>query len=355
MIYALESCTRKNIVQPRFVNYICYTAFKNCTTLVRWFGGGMSIPVGISACVLGQKVRFDGGHKRNRFITEDLSDYFDFKAICPEMAIGMPTPRSVIRLLDNGTNVRLVDSKDKTIDHTDNMKAFVDDVLVSLTSLRGYIVCAKSPTCGMERVKLYLDNGNSVPGGSVGIYTQRLMEKMPWLPIEEDGRLCDPVLRENFIFRVYALDDLYRSVVDGVSRDSIIKFHSRYKLCLMAHHPDSYRSLGRFVANLHQWQDLDAFFVEYRQQFMDALSNNASRKNNTNVLMHIQGYFKRSLDKPQKAELRDVIMRYREGNLPLIAALTLINHHLKAHPDNYLADQAYLDLYPENLKLRYAL
>ncbi|MCP4956943.1 MAG: DUF1722 domain-containing protein, partial [Photobacterium aquimaris] len=274
----------------------------------------MGIPVGISACVLGQKVRFDGGHKRNRFADEELSEHFDFKPVCPEVGIGMTIPRPVIRLLDNTIDVRLVDSKDNSIDYTDKMIAFTDNQLPSFENLRGYIVCAKSPSCGMERVKLYLDNGNSVPGGSVGIFTQRLMDKMPWLPIEEDGRLQDPVLRENFIFRIYALDDLYRSVADGVSRDSIIKFHSRYKLCLMAHDQQAYRDLGRFVSDIHQWDDLDAFFIEYRQSFMDALKNRASRKNNTNVLMHIQGYFKRDLDKSQKAELRDVIMRYREGN-----------------------------------------
>ncbi|OBU16298.1 hypothetical protein AYY19_03825 [Photobacterium aquimaris] len=315
----------------------------------------MGIPVGISACVLGQKVRFDGGHKRNRFADEELSEHFDFKPVCPEVGIGMTIPRPVIRLLDNTIDVRLVDSKDNSIDYTDKMIAFTDNQLPSFDDLRGYIVCAKSPTCGMERVKLYLDNGNTVPGGSVGIFTQRLMNKMPWLPIEEDGRLQDPVLRENFIFRIYALDDLYRSVADGVTRDSIIKFHSRYKLCLMAHDPQAYRDLGRFVSDIHQWDDLNEFFVEYRLLFMTALKQRASRKNNTNVLMHIQGYFKRDLDKPQKAELRDVIMRYREGNLPLIAPLTLINHHLKVHPDSYLADQTYLELYPESLKLRYSL
>ncbi|KJF88285.1 DUF1722 domain-containing protein [Photobacterium phosphoreum] len=315
----------------------------------------MGIPVGISACVLGQKVRFDGGHKRNRFADEELSEYFDFKPVCPEVGIGMTVPRPTIRLQDNSDRIALVDSRDHEIDYTDQMIAFADSQLPSFEHLRGYIVCAKSPTCGMERVKLYLDNGNSVAGGSVGIYTQRLMDRMPWLPIEEDGRLQDPVLRENFIFRIYALDDLYRSIADGVTRDSIIKFHSRYKLCLMAHDPQAYRVLGPFVSDIHKWDDLNAFFVEYRQLFMDALKQRASRKNNTNVLMHIQGYFKRDLDKPQKAEFRDVIMRYRDGNLPLIAALTLINHHLKVHPDSYLSDQAYLELYPESLKLRYSL
>ncbi|KJG02942.1 YbgA family protein [Photobacterium angustum] len=317
----------------------------------------MAIIVGISGCLLGQQVRFDGGHKRFKFADEELSDYFEFKPVCPEVGIGMTIPRPVIRLLDNSIDIRLVDSKDNTLDYTDKMNAFTDNVLPSLETLCGYIVCAKSPSCGMERVKLYLDNGHSVPGGSVGIYTKRLMQKMPWLPIEEDGRLCDPVLRENFVFRVYALNDLYESVKgeDGITSNKLMKFHARYKLALMANHPATYRKLGQLLAKSHQWNDINAFFVEYRQLLMDGLKHRSNCKTNTNVLLHIQGYFKRDLDKQQKAELRDVIMRYREGNLPLIAPLTLINHHLSLNPNEYLSKQAYLAPYPEALKLRYSL
>lgn len=315
----------------------------------------MTISVGISACVLGQKVRFDGGHKQNRFAADELSKYFDFKPVCPEVGIGMTIPRRAIRLLQLPEgDERLVDSKDNDIDFTSQMQEFAHQQISHFGGLRGYVVCAKSPTCGMERVKLHIPNGNTVPGGSVGVYTRELMEKMPWLPVEEDGRLQDPVLRENFVFRVFSLNDFYNSIGDNLSYDAFVKFHSRYKLVLMAHSPIAYKDIGRLVASIKEW-DLTEFYVEYRQQFMDAIKNRASKKNNTNVLMHLQGYFKRSLTKEQKQELSELIMSYREGNQPILVPLALINHYLKQYPDPYLQLQTFLNPYPEELKLRYGL
>ena len=315
----------------------------------------MTISVGISACVLGQNVRFDGGHKQNRFVVDELSRYFNFKPVCPEVGIGMTIPRRAIRLLQLPSgDERLVDSKENEIDFTVQMKEFADQQIAHFDDLRGYVVCAKSPTCGMERVKLHIDNGNTVPGGSVGVYTRELMAKMPWLPVEEDGRLQDPVLRENFVFRVFSLNDFYLSLGEARSYDAFVKFHSRYKLVLMAHSPTAYKKMGQMVASIKEW-DVDSFYYEYRQQFMDAIKNRASRKNKTNVLMHLQGYFKRSLTKDQKQELAALIMSYREGNQPILAPLALINHYLKEYPDPYLQLQTFLNPYPEELKLRYGL
>lgn len=177
---------------------------------------------------------------------------------------------------------------------------------------------------------------------------------MPWLPIEEDGRLNDPVLRENYITRVFCLHDFYTSMGDAPSAKKIVEFHSRYKLTLMAHNPQAYRVLGRLVANVKQYP-LDSFIQEYRLGLMQALAHRASRKNNTNVLMHLQGYFKRSLNKLQKAELAQVIESYRVGELPLLAPITLLKHYLALFPDAYLAQQRYLNPYPHELKLRYGL
>ncbi|WP_413112302.1 YbgA family protein [Thaumasiovibrio sp. DFM-14] len=313
----------------------------------------MSIPVGISACVLGEKVRFDGGHKRNRFVTDELTKFFEFKPVCPEMAIGMGTPRPAIRLVERDDDIRLVSTKDIDDDFTAAMKAFAEKKLPSLSQLCGYVVCAKSPTCGMERVKLYIENGNTIPGGTVGLYTQALMQMYPWLPVEEDGRLQDPILRENFVLRVFALNDLYTSTAD-LSAKAIIDFHSRYKLMLMAHSQQAYRNLGRLVASIAKYE-LEEFFVEYRLQFMQALQLRANKKNNTCVLQHIQGYFKKYLSKEQKAELARVIMDYRVGDLPLLGVLTLVNHYLNTYPDEYLLSQVYLHPYPQELKLRYGL
>ncbi|GAL02880.1 hypothetical protein YbgA [Photobacterium aphoticum] len=315
----------------------------------------MAINVGISACVLGDKVRFDGGHKQNRFVIDELAQYMHFKPVCPEVGIGMPVPRPAIRLLQLPSGEeRLVDTKNHEIDHTDKMIAFAEKKISQFDDLCGYVVCAKSPTCGMERVKLHIANNNTVPGGAVGIYTKTLMAKMPWLPIEEDGRLNDPVLRENFVFRVFALNDFYKSVRDNLSIDAFVKFHSRYKLVLMAHSPKAYKSMGPLVANIKDW-DLDEFYQVYRQQFMDAIKERASRKNKTNVLMHLQGYFKRSLTKEQKQELNALILSYKEGNQPLLVPLTMIKHYMREYPDPYLQIQTFIDPYPEELKLRYGL
>lgn len=319
----------------------------------------MSMKLGVSACVIGDKVRFDGGHKRSHFLNEELGQFVEFVPVCPEVGIGLPVPRPTIRLLDRGEpiGVRLVETKDAEADHTEKMTAFSQKKAEHLAGmdLCGYVVCAKSPTCGMERVKVYRENGYvSSEKIGVGLYTQALMERMPWLPIEEDGRLNDPVLRENFVFRMFALQDFYDSMAEGISRRAIVDFHSRYKLVLMAHSPQAYKSLGSFVAKIAD-HDIEAFYLEYRTRFMQAISNRATRKNNTNVLMHLQGYFKRALDKKQKAELSDLIHAYRRGIMPLLVPLTLINHHLNQNPDPYLQQQSYLNPYPESLRLRYGL
>jgi uncharacterized protein YbgA (DUF1722 family) len=204
----------------------------------------------------------------------------------------------------------------------------------------------------MERVKVYEKNGASNVG--TGLFTRELMAKMPWLPVEEDGRLNDPVLKENFITRVYTLHDFYQSIGDVPTRSKMIAFHSRYKLSLMAHNPCAYRQLGRLVADIKAYS-IDEFYVTYRTMFMQAMASRATRKNNTNVLMHLQGYFKRDLASDQKIELRRVIDDYRVGLLPLLAPLTLIKHYLSAHPDSYLQQQKFLEPYPQELRLRYGL
>ncbi|EEY99831.1 DUF523 and DUF1722 domain-containing protein [Vibrio sp. RC586] len=312
------------------------------------------LKIGISACLLGAKVRFDGGHKISHFVTDELARYAEFVSVCPEMGMGLPVPRATLRLISESERIALVETKDGTRDHTEGLERYSQQKIAELqtSDLCGYIVCAKSPSCGMERVKVYKQHGTEKEG--VGIYTRILMEKMPWLPVEEDGRLNDPVLRENFITRLYCLHDFHLSMGELPSAKKVVDFHSRYKLSLMAHHPESYRALGKLVANVKQYP-LDTFIQEYRLGLMQALAHRASRKNNTNVLMHLQGYFKRSLNKLQKAELSQVIESYRLGELPLLAPLTLLKHYLALYPDGYLDQQRYLNPYPSELKLRYGL
>lgn len=312
------------------------------------------IPVGISACLLGAPVRFDGGHKRFDFAVDQLAPYCHFQPVCPEMAVGLPVPRPALRLVNAGKQgIRLCASNGSGIDITDEMLAFSDQKMALLRHLCGFILCAKSPSCGMERVKVYDSQGKNAQKNGEGLFAQALKRHMPWLPLEENGRLNDPVLRENFIARVYALHELQQIWQQGLSRGALMAFHSRYKLLLLAHSQPDYRELGPFVAGMAQWPTLEAFATEYRLRFMRLLSHPASRRNHTNVLMHVQGYFRPHLSAQQRQELANLIDRYRQGVQPLLAPMTLLRHYMTEYPDDYLAQQRYFDPYPEALRLRY--
>ncbi|EMM7217169.1 YbgA family protein [Enterobacter bugandensis] len=312
--------------------------------------------LGISGCLTGSAVRFDGGHKRMGFIMDELAQWVNFRPVCPEMAIGLPTPRPALRLIvttDGETQMRFSHAPHEDV--TQKMAEFAADYLPKIGDLAGFVVCAKSPSCGMERVRLYDENGNRGRKEGVGLFTAALLETLPWLPVEEDGRLHDPVLRENFVERVFALHELNTLRKNGLTRRALLDFHSRYKLQLLAHHQAGYREIGPFVASLHEWEDLDAFFVAYREKLMTILKKPASRKNHTNVLMHIQGYFRNQLNTRQRGELRDVILHYRNGQLPILAPITLLKHYLAEYPDRYLMTQKYFDPYPDDLGLRLAV
>lgn len=312
--------------------------------------------LGISGCLTGSAVRFDGGHKRMGFIMDELAQWVSFRPVCPEMAIGLPTPRPALRLIQTSSGDTCMRfSKDSTEDVTDKMAAFAADYLPKIGDLAGFIVCAKSPSCGMERVRLYDEKGNRGRKEGVGLFTAALMKQYPWLPVEEDGRLHDPVLRENFVERVFALNELNVLRKNGLTRRALLDFHSRYKLQLLAHHQAGYRAIGPFVASLYEWDDLEAFFEMYRDKLMAILKQPASRKNHTNVLMHVQGYFRNQLNARQREELREVILNYREGLLPILAPLTLLKHYMAEFPQQYLATQNYFDPYPNNLCLRLAV
>ncbi len=270
------------------------------------------IPVGISACLLGEQVRFDGGHKRLAFAVEELSPWMRFEPVCPEMAIGLPVPRPALRLVKEESGVSLRFSDKREGDLTEQMAHFSRERVSRLDHLCGYIVCAKSPSCGMERVRVYDADGKNNRKAGRGIFTDILMETHPWLPVEEDGRLHDPHIRENFVERIYALHELNSVRERGLTRGELIAYHSRYKLLLLAHSQPKYRELGRFVAAIHEWASLDEWFVEYRQRLMDLLSHQATRRNHTNVLMHVQGYFRKQLNARQREELSKLIDSYRQ-------------------------------------------
>lgn len=309
------------------------------------------IKVGISACLLGEPVRFNGGHKESRLCSETLARHFEFVPVCPEVAIGLGTPRQPIRLVGDPDHPRAVGSVHAELDVTDALSAYGRQVATELHDICGFVLMQKSPSCGMERVKVYQANGHPIEGGGSGLFAHALMQARPDLPIEEDGRLNDPVLRENFLTRIFAYAEWQRLVASGVTRKALVEFHSRYKYQLMATDPVQYKALGRLVATVGK-QPLEAFAPSYFSQLMEALKKTASRGTHTNVLQHLSGYLKRDLGTQDKQELQRLIDQYREGVVPLVVPMTLLKHHFRRHPDRYVATQVYLQPHPEDLSLR---
>jgi len=314
----------------------------------------VKIPLGISTCLLGEQVRFDGGHKRLAFAVNELAPFVRFEPICPEMAIGLPTPRPALRLVKkDDEKIHLCFSKEGGEELTQQMNDWSAERVKSLHHLCGYILCAKSPSCGMERVRVYEPDTNNNRKAGMGLFAEKLKAELPWLPVEEDGRLHDPALRENFVGRICALHEFNQMWQRGLTRAQLIAFHSRYKLLMLAHSQEKYRELGPFVASMSKWDSLEAFAFEYRNRMMELLSQPASRRNHTNVLMHAQGYFRRQLSSPQRQELAELIDRYRCGVQPLLAPITMLKHYMSQYPHPWLTQQRYFDPYPEALRLRY--
>ena len=310
------------------------------------------IPIAISSCLLGNKVRFDGGHKQSKYCLNTLSDWFDYQPICPEMGIGMPAPRPPIRLIeDDDKDIRVVQVDDHSYDVTDELKAFAKEKLHDLNDVCGYIVIRNSPSCGMERVKVYHQNGNPAGRSDRGVYINEIMSERPELPVEEEGRLQDAKLRENFITRVFAYQDFKNNVKSQPSVNALVKFHSRYKYLVMAHSYAGYKSLGRLVAN-NDGLGLDDLVITYEKELMLVLKKLANAKSHSNVLYHIMGYLKEYLTSQAKQELIQVVEQYRKGIVTLIAPITLINHYIKQFGNDYIAQQAYLSPHPVELGLR---
>lgn len=311
----------------------------------------ISIPVGISACLLGQKVRFDGGHKRSPYCLNVLSECFEFKPFCPEVAAGLGTPRQPIRLVGNAEDPKALGTRDPSMDVTDGLAEHADFVTRNHPELCGYILMKGSPSCGMERVKVYHPNGNPNEAGS-GIFAARLMQNNPALPVEEEGRLNDAVLRENFITRVFVYYSWREEVCSDPSLHNLIQFHSRHKYQLMAHTYAGYKELGRFLAQKAPSMALEEAMDYYILNLMGFLKQKANRKSHTNVLMHIMGYMKKDLDKETKSDLLAAIEDYRTKKVHLVVPLSLMKHYLKRHGNDYILSQAYLDPYPHELGLR---
>ncbi|MEK7323426.1 MAG: DUF523 and DUF1722 domain-containing protein [Pseudomonadota bacterium] len=307
------------------------------------------IRIGISSCLLGQQVRYDGNHKHDAFITDTLGAVFDFIAVCPEVAIGMGVPRPPIRLTGDVQAPRAVGVQDPALDVTAALTAYGRRMALELDGISGYIFKGKSPSCGLRRVKVYGGGAPSMQG--IGLYAREIVQRRPLLPAEEEGRLGDPVLRENFIARVFAYRRWHALLADGFSVGKLVAFHTAHKLSLMAHGTEYYRALGRLVAEAKS-QRPAALCEHYGGEFMAALRRPASRKRHTDVLMHVMGYLKTRLDRGDKAELLELIEAYRVGHVPLIVPITLLKHYFRRFPDEYIAKQVYLNPHPAELMLR---
>jgi uncharacterized protein YbgA (DUF1722 family)/uncharacterized protein YbbK (DUF523 family) len=301
--------------------------------------------------VLGEKVRYDGGHKLDTLITETLGKYFEWIPVCPEMEIGLGTPRETLRLISSGEAPRLVAMKSGT-DLTDKMTRWAAERLEQLAglNLRGYILKKDSPSCGIGRVRVYHESGMGRCGGS-GVYAAMLRRRFPTLPVEEEGRLHDAGIRENFIERVFACHRWLAFLDSSPASGDLVRFHTRHKLTLSSHSDELYRKLGRFVARAGK-RKMAGVLDEYGRMFMDGLRVRATARKHANVLFHILGHFKKDLDAADKAEMVDIIESYRAGLTPLIVPLTLVAHHLRRHPVPWLSEQTYLHPYSVELMLR---
>ncbi len=309
------------------------------------------IRIGVSACLLGQEVRFDGGHKRDSFLVDTLGRFVEFVPVCPEFELGLGVPRETLRLEREGDDIRLIAPRSGS-DHTKGMHAFASKRTAALAAedLSGYVLKKSSPSCGMERVRVYGIGGMPSRDGR-GLFASALMQRYPHLPVEEEGRLNDPRLRENFIERVFAYHRLRNFFAGRWTHGGLVTFHTAYKLQLMAHSPRHYRELGRIVAEART-SERNELRGTYETSFMEALATVATTARHVNVLQHIAGYFREHLDTTSRTELASLIEDYRHGRVPLIVPITLIRHYVRLYDVDYLKGQFYLEPHPKELMLR---
>ena len=308
------------------------------------------ITIGVSSCLLGEKVRYDGSHKHDGYVAETLGAYFSYIPVCPEVECGMPTPREPIRLEGDTNSPRLVTRMTRR-DVTEQMLSYRDARLEKLKNdnLCGYILKKDSPSCGLWRVRVY--QGQGVVKGGSGMFAAGLVRQFPLLPVEEEGRLNDPKLRENFIERVFSYKRWTDFLSDKPTPGKLVEFHARHKLLLMAHSPQTYREMGRLVAQ-GGGLNFTELLRNYENMLMTGLAFFATAKKHTDVLMHIMGYFKKDLSGFEKQEMLDLIGQYKNGTAPLVVPLTLLGHYILKYDQQYLKNQVYLNPHPRELMLR---
>lgn len=307
--------------------------------------------IGVSRCLLGEKVRYDGGHKRDQFLTDVLGRYVEWVPICPEVEAGLGAPREAMRLVGDPHRPRLV-TIDSHIDHTRALETMTRNRLDGLKSfdLSGYVFKKGSPSCGIERVRIYNEQGVPSRNG-IGLFARGFIEQFPLIPVEEEGRLCDSTLRENFIERVFCYRRWQDLIQRGITRQALIQFHTIHKYLLLAHSPQQYKVLGRLIGQAHQYRPKELAH-RYGELFMNTLAVKTTVRKHVNVLQHILGHFKERLSAHEKAELLGVIGDFHQELTPLIVPLTLIKHYVQIFDVRYIRDQIYLNPHPKELMLR---
>jgi len=314
-----------------------------------------AIRVGISACLLGEKVRHDGGHKLDHYLKDTLGQFVDWVPVCPEVECGLPVPREAMRLMGNPDTPRLVTVR-TGVDQTDRMQLWAENRLRKLSrdDLCGFIFKSRSPSSGMRGVKVYGVSGGAggIPArAGVGIFARAFMEHFRMMPVEDEGRLNDPFLRENFIERIFIFRRWKNFLKNDGSLRGLVEFHSDHKLIMLAHSTRHYTAMGRLVAHAGEYGP-DIVQDNYFALLMEGLTLLATARKNTNVLQHMMGYFKKQLTQQEKKELLEVIGDYHKGLLPLIVPIVLLRHYVQKYNEPYLKRQYYLHPHPAELCLR---
>lgn len=309
------------------------------------------INVGVSSCLLGNPVRYDGGHKHDHYITDILATYFNFVPVCPEVECGLPVPRETMRLVGDVNNPRLLTTR-TGIDYTARMHHFCNRRVQELEAddLCGFIFKKDSPSSGLHRVKVYGTSGQAQKLGQ-GLFASAFVKHFPLVPVEEEGRLHDARLRENFLERIFCYHRWKEFLANRPDYKGLIDFHTQHKLQLMAHSQKHLTKMGKLAAtgkNITNHELLN----DYQQNLMEALQLKATVKKNVNVLQHIMGYFKKQITGDDKVELLGLIENYSRSLVPLVVPLTLINHYVRKYEVSYLQNQTYLEPHPAELMLR---
>jgi len=307
--------------------------------------------LGISSCLLGQEVRWNGGHKLDKYLAYTLGQFVEYVPVCPEVEAGFGVPRESFRLVGDAEHPRLITFKSKT-DHTARMLAWAARRVRELEEedLCGFIFKSDSPSSGMIRVKVYNEKGMPHKVGT-GIFARAFMEHFPLIPVEDDGRLNDPLIRENFILQIFTMKR-WRDILAGKqTMGRIVDFHTRNKLLIMSHSQKHYRVMGKLVADGKK-MPIKELYQKYQRLLMEALKSKTTVRRNANVLQHLMGYFKKQLTPDEKQELIEIFEQYRNELVPLIVPITLINHYVRKYEQRYLKLQTYLNPHPMELKLR---